>query len=111
MSKMQRTKGSSYERKIANIFKQWFPSSKRHLEYQSQEAELGVDVVAGPFMIQCKKWKNYAPISKIEEVRDGTHGIPLLVTAGDRKRDVVCMYLDDFQTLMNDVNVIHKEAA
>lgn len=97
MSKWSRNKGHSFERKIANEFKKFFPESKRHLEYQMSEAN-GVDVKAGPFVIQTKKLKGYAPVNRIEEVKACPieNEIPVLVTAGDFKRPIACLYLDDF---------------
>jgi len=97
MSKYQRSKGRAFEQQIARLFRKIYPHARRHLEFQKEEAELGIDVKAGPYDIQCKAYKNYAPISKIEEVK--SNGIPLLITKGDRKRPVVCMYLEDFLDL------------
>jgi hypothetical protein len=99
LGKWQRRKGATFERFVVNKFKKLFPDSQRHLEFQKEQAEKGVDVFAGPFGIQCKAYKNYAPINKIVEIKDN-EVIPLLVTKGDRKEPVVCMYLDDFLELI-----------
>jgi hypothetical protein len=59
----------------------------------------------GPFRFQCKAMKKYAPISCIEEVKDLKGTMPALITKGDRKPAVVCMYFDDFIKILSDVGV------
>jgi len=94
LSKLSRTKGHSYEREIAMRFRDVFPGAKRKLEYQLDKC-VGVDLEGvGEYLIQCKRMRKYASISKIKEIQgNGTH---CLITRGDRERDVVCLYLDDF---------------
>lgn len=94
----QRRKGHSFERSVAGMFKELYPDSKRHLEYQFEESN-GVDVYAGPFAIQCKNTKQYAPVTKILEIKDDKK-IHLLVTKGKYKKPVVVMYLDDFLNIL-----------
>lgn len=101
-----RTKGHSYEREIVNKLKPLFPNAKRHLESQAVEALKGIDLEhTGALKIQCKRLKNYAPINKLEEVN--VSGIPVLVTKGDRKKDVVCLYLDDFIKILEDIGIVY----
>jgi hypothetical protein len=103
-----RRKGYGYERTIANILKDIFPEAKRHLEFQGQEAK-GYDLDnTGEFRIQCKRYKQYAPITKIEEVQET--GTPVLITKGDRKKDVVCMYLEDWIKLLKAYNEKEKDS-
>ena len=106
MSKMQRTKGHGYERRIASKLRHIFPAAKRHLEYQAGEAN-GVDLDnTGRLRIQCKRYAKYAPIAKIKEVQ--ADGIHVLVTRGDRERDVACLYLDDLIAILEDVGVVYE---
>ena len=103
MGKLSRTKGLSFERQIAIKLREIFPNARRHLEYQSEEAN-GVDLVnTGAFRIQCKKLKKYAPITCIEEVVcDPVMGdIPVLITAGDNKPAMAVLPLDDFLKLIS----------
>lgn len=103
MGKLSRTKGHSYEREIAIRFRDLYPNAKRKLEYQLDECT-GVDLEGvGPFLVQCKRLKKYASISKIKEVQG--EGIHALVTKGDRERDVVCLYLDDFLKILKIAKV------
>ena len=96
--KHSRTKGHSFERFVANALKPIFPNAKRHLESQMQEAEKGIDIEhCGPYGIQCKAYKQYSPILKINEVNEG---VPVLITKGDQLRPVACMYLDDWIELV-----------
>ena len=98
--KRSRTKGHSFERKMAAWFrKQGFPDARRHLEYQDGEAN-GVDLQnTGFFAVQCKKHKKYAPITCIREVQ-ADDKIPLLVTAGDGLEPMVVIPLAGFQRLL-----------
>jgi hypothetical protein len=98
MGAMQRRKGHGYEREIAIKFRELYPGAKRKLEYQMDECT-GVDLEGvGPFLIQCKRLRKYASISKIKEVEG--RGIHALVTRGDNERDVICLYLADFLKIL-----------
>lgn len=106
--KTSRTKGHSYEREIVKRFKKLFPNARRHLEYQSSEAT-GDDIAGtGPLRIQCKRGKRYSSIGKIKEIQ-GDHGIHCLVTKGDREKDIICLYLDDFIAILDDIGVVYEE--
>lgn len=101
MGKLSRTKGHGYEREIAGKFREIFPEAKRKLEYQLDTC-VGVDLEGvGEYLVQCKRYLKYAPIAKIKEIK-GT-GIHVLVTRGDRERDVACLYLEDFLALVKAV--------
>jgi len=100
-----RTKGHSFERAVAQAFRCVYPNARRHLEYQDEECT-GVDLAhVGPFRVQCKKLKGYAPISCIEEAEhDRDFGeIPLLVTAADGKEAMAVLPLDALLTLLKDL--------
>ena len=96
--KHSRTKGHSFERFVANELKPIFPNAKRHLESQIQEAEKGIDIEhCGPYGIQCKAYKKYVSVTKIEEVNVG---IPVLIMKGDRLKPIACMYMEDWLELV-----------
>jgi hypothetical protein len=88
--KLSREKGHSFERAIANEFKKVFPGAKRHLEYQTVSAALGIDIVdTGDYRVQCKRLALYANPSRIFEIRidperDGPDLTRILVTKADR---------------------------
>lgn len=105
MGKMSRTKGHAYEREIANALRPLFPEACRQLEYQEG---LGVDIAnTGRLRIQCKRYKGYAPLSKIEEADNG-EGIPVLVTRADRKKTLVALPWEDFIEILQNPNHIHE---
>lgn len=107
MGKKSRTKGHSYERATARKLRDVFPNAMRHLEYQTSEANKGIDLVnTGQLRIQCKRYKGYAPITKIFEVSGGEGEIPVLITKADRKPDMVVLSLDDFLKIIKDVGVV-----
>ena len=100
-----RTKGHSYERHIVKQLREIFPDCERSQEGDSLD-RAGVDLRGtGNLNIQAKRGRNYAPITKIEEVKV-TDGIPVLWTKGDRKREVVAMYADDFVKILKDIGEV-----
>jgi len=105
MGALSRTKGHSYERAIAKAFRDHgFPEAGRHLEYQTDEAN-GVDLKnTGPYLVQCKRGRAYAPITAIEEISG--EGVPLLVTKADNKPDMVVMPLAEFLRLVRNARPI-----
>lgn len=110
MGKAERNKGLSYEREVANKLKDVFPQAKRHLEFQKEECN-GVDLDnTGNLLIQCKRGKKYAPLSKIKEIQP-SNGIHCLVTRGDGGKSIVCLYLDDFIEILKDIGVVYEETA
>lgn len=99
-AKRSRSKGLGFERDIANVFKEVFKDSRRQLEFQKAEA-VGVDLKnCGEYLVQCKAYKNYAPISCIEEIVLRKGFKPVLITKGDRLRPVAVLYFDDFMELV-----------
>lgn len=101
-----RRKGHSFERWVSNFLKKFFPLSKRHLEYQSQEAHKGVDIDnTAPFVIQCKSYKNIAVYNWLEEI-DKSLGIPILIAKSDYKKPIIIAYLEDVSSLIFDPKFI-----
>lgn len=100
-----RAKGHSFERDCAQALRKLYPDAKRHLENQFSEAQ-GYDLEGtGPFRFQCKAYSKYAPVAKIEEVQHTKDQIPGLITKGDNKKPVVCIYLGDFIKILEDVGI------
>lgn len=101
--KLARQRGVSFEREIAMGLRPVFPKARRHLEYQSAEAN-GVDLVeTGLYRIQCKRGKKYASLSAIQEVQadEVVRGeIPVLVTQGDRQRILAVIPFEEFVRLL-----------
>lgn len=100
-----RAKGHGFERETAIALRVVFPDARRHLEYQDAEAN-GVDLAhTGAFRIQCKRGKQYAPITAIEEVEfEPLFGeIPVLVTKGDEKEAMAVIPFREFINLLRNL--------
>lgn len=101
--KRSRTKGHSFERWAAIKFRSVFPKACRHLEYQEGDAN-GVDLKnTGDYRVQCKAYKDYAPINKIREIKES--GIPVLLTKGDNKTPMAVIPFEHFLHLLSKVHV------
>lgn len=97
-----RRKGHQFERDVAIWLRGVFPNARRQLEYHSRDAR-GVDLQeTGPYRIQCKKFRQYAPIMCIREIDcDRDLGeIPVLVTAGDGLEPMAVLPLDELLRLI-----------
>lgn len=103
MSKLSRTKGHSFERKIASALRLVFMDARRHLEFQKEEAAAGCDLVnTGPYKIQCKRGKRAASLSAIKQVvcDEALGDVPVLITQGDRERILVAIPFEAFLDLL-----------
>lgn len=97
-----RRKGHGFEREIAKIFREFFPTARRKLEYQASDVD-GVDIACtGKLRLQLKRYKDYAPISKINEIHPVEGTVPALITKGDKKPAIICMELEDFLSILRD---------
>ncbi len=103
MSNHSRTKGHSFEREIARQFQEmgWDDAMTKRAARGGDwsTTDDGIDIVnVEPFAIQCKRFKGYAPISCIEEIKttllytpfatgrlDVSSQIPILITKADNK--------------------------
>lgn len=97
MGRAQRTKGHSFERKIAIAFRWIYERAYRGRQTQGGTAE-APDVDGTPFYIECKKEKKYPSIQRaLKQAEEGTDGrIPLAITAKDRTEPIVSMRLNHF---------------
>jgi hypothetical protein len=100
MGKSQRTKGHSFERKIANDLRIVDRTAKRNLEYQEGGTR---DIVTRlPFKLQCKNQK----VPKfLEAIREANHEkeegeMGLGVVKVTNKGEYAIMTWDDFMTLI-----------
>lgn len=82
MSGKNREKGLQFERRCVAAFRRFFPHAQRHDE-SAPGAILGYDLEnTGPFIIQCKRKQEYAPITAIHEL-PASSKVPLLITEPD----------------------------
>lgn len=116
--KWARTKGHSFERKIAGDLNKLYPEARRCLEYHQKDAQ-GIDLIhTGPYKIQCKRMAKYANPSRIEEVQciEMLGDIPVLITKADKKRILAVIPYEEFVRLVGvsmgiDVTVDPDETA
>ena len=108
MGKSSRRKGANYEREVASFFREMgWPDAKRHLEYQSDEAEEGRDLDGTqPLAVQAKCWAKTPSISAIEEIlTTEEYPIPLAILkrskTGEKPLEVAVMFLSDFKMLLS----------
>jgi len=108
MSKSSRRKGANYEREVSSFFRDLgWPDAKRHLEYQSEEAEEGRDLDGTqPFAVQTKCWGKTPSISALEEILiSEEYPIPLAILkrskTGEQPLEVAVMRLEDFKMLLS----------
>lgn len=95
-------KGHQFERDIANEFREiGWPKALRNLEYQSEQAVFGADLIhTQPFRVQTKAKKDYVSVSTILEVKDEEGVIPLLITKGDWKEPMAVIRWIDLKPLL-----------
>jgi hypothetical protein len=53
-----RRKGHDFERRIAALFRRWFPDARRGLQYQ--DGTSCPDIVEVPFYVECKRRKRFS---------------------------------------------------
>jgi hypothetical protein len=94
-------KGKAFERQIANELGHIFPDAQRLLEFQAS-GNIGTDLQhTDVFQFQCKRYANYAPIGKINEVKiQSKEHIPVLVTQGNRMECMAVLPFEKFVTLL-----------
>jgi hypothetical protein len=112
--KRSRTKGHSFEREIARVFREYFPGSKRGFQTRGGTAE-EPDVDGTPWYIECKRMKRcninaalrQAEAALYETDEEGTRRKdarpPLAICKNDREKATVTLYLDDFMGMVNKI--------
>lgn len=100
--KSARRKGHSFEREVANKFREiGWPFAKRHLESQGNIIHQGIDLDGTePYAIQCKSRINYVAVNTINEVKPSKDQIPVLITQGTRKQPMAILPLKHFYMLV-----------
>lgn len=123
MSNHSRTKGHSFERLVAEQMRElgWDDAMTKRAARGGDwsTTDDGIDIVnVEPFAIQCKRFKGYAPISCIEEIRTEipeadfrlsrsagkyvltAEQIPLLITKADSKPTMAVLPWEELRKLL-----------
>lgn len=107
MPNSSRDKGLKFERDVVKKLKGLFPNAERAIVGSSLDNS-GIDIRgSGRLLIQCKRFKKYVNPGKIEEIKR-TDGIRVLCTREDKKAAIVCLYLDDFINILEDIGVVYE---
>ena len=107
---MQRTKGHAWERQVAQDFQELgWSEARRLLEYNTRDAN-GIDLQdTFPFLVQCKRHKDYVSINHINEIQTGDDGaIPLLLTKADRKPTMAVLPWTELKKLIKQAYETEK---
>lgn len=112
MGKMQRQKGKSFERSIANEFKAVYPATKRTLTQQRDSGE-APDIDAPGLWVEAK-FHRKVPIRKafeqaVDEVsRAKSTATPVAVTKDNGKEILATLRLSDFLALLKQVQQVQQ---
>lgn len=110
MGKLQRNRGASTEREVANYLSDQLGTVvKRKL---GQARDSGEDISVPPFRIEVKRRRAFAGMSFLTQVETGSQPgeIPLVILRVDGDtRPVVMLRLDDFVPMMRD-SISQQEA-
>jgi hypothetical protein len=109
MGKTSRVKGAAYERALAKLFREYgFDNAKRHLEFQSEEADEGRDLDGTqPFAVQAKCWKSTPSIEALNQIKpNDEYPIPVAIlkrtqVKGKPGLEVAVLPLDVFMRLVS----------
>jgi len=107
MGKSQRTKGHSWERKVASDMRSvGFEKARRALEYHPDDAK-GVDLQdTGKFDVQCKALKIQPGIPAVmKEIKGKPEQIPVIVFKIDNRGSYAAFKYEDALMLMS---LFHK---
>ena len=100
MSKMQRTKGASFERDIVNVLKEHGYEAGRNL---TQTRDGGGDIDLPRWLLECKRYAKIAVYvwlkQAIKAARPGQ--IPVVIARADKEEAIAILRFIDFMELMN----------
>lgn len=97
----QRIKGHSFERRVANDLKRFFPDAKRGFQTRGGGKEQA-DIIGTPFHIECKHHKKvnlYAALNQATDDLGDSGLIPVAIGKSNRGPVRVLMFLSDLVNL------------
>lgn len=100
MGRMQRTKGATFERWLANVLRKLWPLAKRGIG-QARSAGEVADVEGTPYWVEAKHHKVVnirAAMRQAMEASDGRR--PIVVSKCNNEEPLVTMTLDDWVELV-----------
>lgn len=104
MGATSRKRGVDFERWTAARLTAVYPRARRQQDQDMDQR--GYDLTgAGPFAIQCKRGRGYAPVTALFEVQPESDHVPLLVTKADKRPAVAVLLFDDLLVLASSAAV------
>ena len=103
MGKMQRTRGSVYEREVCDVLSKKFGTKISRVLGQARDG--GLDIEAGPFAIECKRRRTiavYQWLDQLEKAAKDGDRLPIVVARADGRRSIAILYLDDCLAMVPD---------
>lgn len=101
-------KGKNGELEVVRYWRNWFPKAKRHLEYQSQEAEEGIDVILDELhAVQVKIGRKVPKViyDFIEQIADRPGPLKFVQCRRNRKEWLVVLRARDFRRLLETLKM------
>jgi hypothetical protein len=108
MGSMEREKGASFERDVANEFKEVFPSARRGLGQARDAGEVADVAEVGPFWPECKHHKKTnarAALAQAVKASKKSGRIPIAVCKDNFAEPTVTMRFSDFLALLKSGNL------
>lgn len=102
MSKMQRTKGATYERETFALLQDWFGDCVTRNYGQSALGGHDMDV-GEAFRVECKRRAGIAVYPWLDQAiaaAEGTQRMPVVIARADRREPIVIMRACDALKLM-----------
>jgi len=102
MSKMQRTKGASFEREVcAELTGVLGSVVRRNLSQTRGGATEGSDITVGKFSIECKRRARISVYDWLDQAtRDAQQNTPVVVARADGRKSFAIMWLDDLLPML-----------
>lgn len=99
----QRRKGKRGELEVVKFWKDLYPQARRHLEFQANEASLGIDVILDDHTgIQVKVGKNVPKwlYEVLDEIQEKDKHLCFVQAKRDRQDWVIILRAKDFKILI-----------
>lgn len=109
---MQRNKGATFERTIANRLSEKFGRKVQRNIGQARDG--GNDIDFPPFVIECKRYKSLGLLERALEQAEAAVSkkgqVPLVVAKSDQKPTMVALRFEDFLDIVATLQAVADDA-
>jgi hypothetical protein len=112
MGSMQRTKGHTWEREVAAMFRAIWPDARRGLT-QSRAGDEDADVMLPRFWVECKAMQRVnieGAFRQATEASRRSGKIPLVCSKSNRREPLATLPLKDFVAILFELEEAKKAA-